>query len=242
MGMKRSLTTSYHPQTNGQTEIMNQYLEISLRAYIGPDWNDWHKSLDALALSYNTSPHTATGFSPAYLLRGYHPITGSTLIQNQDSIDRPGDKGAGEKENQDRESCKDTDYHEGTNILHEKSLQMVEQFETERHRAQEALLLGQTFQRRAYNKGRLSFEFNEGDQVVINAHSLRLMKKEKGRGQKLLMRYDGPFEILQKVSPVAYHIRLPSSYGIHPVINIAHLEKYEPSPPEFGSRPIKQLN
>jgi hypothetical protein len=40
------------------------------------------------------------------------------------------------------------------------------------------------------------------------------------------MRYDGPFEVMQKISDVAYRIRLPASYGIHPVINIAHLESY----------------
>jgi hypothetical protein len=41
MGMKRALTTAYHPQADGQTEIMNQTLEISLRAYIGPDQDNW---------------------------------------------------------------------------------------------------------------------------------------------------------------------------------------------------------
>ena len=66
MGMVRSLTTAYHPQANGQTKVLNQSLEISLRAYIGPSKNDWVNYLDVLALSYNTTPHTATGFAPAY--------------------------------------------------------------------------------------------------------------------------------------------------------------------------------
>src|ERR1700761_8941069 len=56
------------------------------------------------------------------------------------------------------------------------------------------------------------------------------------------MKYDGPFEILRKLSPVTYQIRLPVSYGIHPIINIAHLERYEKSPPDLGARPSKSLN
>ena len=56
------------------------------------------------------------------------------------------------------------------------------------------------------------------------------------------MKYDGPFEIIQKLSAVSYQLRMPESYGIHPVLNIAHLEKYPPSPAEFSNRPTKSLN
>lgn len=238
MGMKRSLTTAYHPQADGQTEIMNQGLEISLRAYVGPSRDDWAQTLDGLALAYNSTPHTATGFSPAYLLRGYHPITGSTLIHSPESIPRPPD------------ASNSTKFGDGA-IVEEsgkiqshipEALEMSEQFKAERQRAQEALMLGQQYQKRAYNKGRLTTEFNVGDLVLFNPHSLALLKGEKGRGQKLLMKYDGPFEVIKKLSPVSYQLRLPQSYGMHPILNIAHLEKYEQSPPEFGNRPTKSLN
>jgi hypothetical protein len=89
IGMKRVLTTAYHPQADGQTEVLNQSLEISLRAYIGPSRDNWASQLDGLVLSYNSTPHTATGFSPAYLLLGYTPTTGSTLLHSPDSIPRP---------------------------------------------------------------------------------------------------------------------------------------------------------
>jgi len=49
------------------------------------------------------------------------------------------------------------------------------------------------------------------------------------------MKYDGPFEVIQKLSPVSYQLQMLASYGIHPIINIAHLEKYKPSPAEFGN-------
>jgi hypothetical protein len=38
LGMKRALTMAYHPQADGQTENLNQMLEIALQAYIGPSW------------------------------------------------------------------------------------------------------------------------------------------------------------------------------------------------------------
>ena len=119
---------------------------------------------------------------------------------------------------------------------------MIDQFQAERTRAKEALYLAQLAQQRFYNSSHKPIEFNEGDLVILNPHTLHLLKNEKGRGQKLLMRYDGPFEVLRKLSSVTYQLRMPISYGIHPIINITHLEKYTPPPPEFGERPIKEMN
>ena len=62
------------------------------------------------------------------------------------------------------------------------------------------------------------------------------------RGTKLQMRFDGPFEISQKLEPATYRLHMPASYGIHPILNIAHLEKYMVSDPSFGSRPSKSLH
>ena len=46
--MKRALTMVYHPQADGQTEIMNQTLEISLWAYVGPNRDNWVSSYESL--------------------------------------------------------------------------------------------------------------------------------------------------------------------------------------------------
>ena len=77
---------------------------------------------------------------------------------------------------------------------------------------------------------------------MLNPPSLELLRNEKGRGKKLLMKYDRPFEILRKLSPVTYHLWLPTLYGIHLIINIAHLEKYMPSDPKWGIQPKQSLN
>ena len=141
--MIRSITTAYHPQADGQTEVLNQSLEISLHAYVGPSRNDWVNYFDTLALSYNTTPHTATRFAPVYLLRGYILTTRSTLVHHPEGIARPamesGSHNLGNVGNIDETS------------LHPAALEMLEAFHTARHRAQEALMLGQHFQRRSYD-------------------------------------------------------------------------------------------
>jgi len=169
MGMTRSLTTAYHPQVNGQTEVLNQSLDISLQSYVEPSRDDWAKYLDCLALSYNSTPHTATGFTPAYLLREYTPLTGSTLIHNPQGIPRPVARSSilGTKSgNNDEET------------FYPAALETTEAFIAEHHWAQEALVLGQHFQKQLYNKGRLAPKFNEGDLVLLNPHSLFLLRNE----------------------------------------------------------------
>ena len=216
MGMVRSLTTACHPQADGQTEVLTQSLEISLHAYISPSRNDWVKYLNTLALSYNMTPHTATGFAPMYLLRGYILATGSTLVHHHEGITRPA-TGTGSHNLRDLGNIDETS-------LHPAALEMSEAFHT------------------AYNKGWPSFEFQEGDLELLNLHSLFLLRNETGHGRKLLMKYNKPFEIIKKFSAVSYRLQMPESYRIHPMFNIAHLEKYQHSPAEFGNQPTKSFN
>lgn len=46
----------------------------------------------------------------------------------------------------------------------------------------------------------------------------------------------GPFEVLEKINPLVYRLRLPTNYPMHPVINLAHLKRYTPSEHRFGER------
>jgi len=61
-----------------------------------------------------------------------------------------------------------------------------------------------------------------------------MLRHKKGLRRKLQVKYDGPFEILEKISPITYRLQMPASYGMHPVLNISHLEQYIQSPKEFG--------
>ena len=63
-GIKLLLSSSYHPQTDGQTKVMNKSLEGYLRCFSGDKPRDWSKWLALSEYAYNTSKHTSTKVSP----------------------------------------------------------------------------------------------------------------------------------------------------------------------------------
>ena len=74
-GIKRKLSTAYHPQTDGQTERTNQVLEGYLRNFVNYDQNHWYELLPLAEYAYNNSkasPHKLTPFFANY---GFHPQT-----------------------------------------------------------------------------------------------------------------------------------------------------------------------
>src|SRR5260370_23708595 len=67
------LSTSHHPQHDGQTECQNQTLEIALHVYVAGSKANWVKWLPALVFTYNSTLQSSTGYSPFFLLYGYDP-------------------------------------------------------------------------------------------------------------------------------------------------------------------------
>jgi transposase InsO family protein len=68
-----NLSTAYHPETDRQTERINQILEQYLRIYVNYQQDDWAPQLPLAEFVYNNSPHSATGVSPFFANKGYHP-------------------------------------------------------------------------------------------------------------------------------------------------------------------------
>ncbi|KAJ1582084.1 hypothetical protein NDA15_001662 [Ustilago hordei] len=73
MGVKHSLSTAYHPQTDGQTERVNQVIEQYLRMYCNYEQNDWANLLDTAAFVYNNMVHNSIGVSPFFACYGWNP-------------------------------------------------------------------------------------------------------------------------------------------------------------------------
>jgi hypothetical protein len=59
-----TLTTSFHPQGDGQTERINAILNMYLRNFIATDHGDWVDLLSEAEFCYNTAHATSIGMSP----------------------------------------------------------------------------------------------------------------------------------------------------------------------------------
>ena len=64
LGIKTKLSMAFHPQTDGQTECMNQKLEQYLRFFVEHRQKDWLEWLASVEFTVNNKTHTATKVSP----------------------------------------------------------------------------------------------------------------------------------------------------------------------------------
>ena len=72
-------TSAYHPESNGALERTHRTLTEYLRHYINDDQTDWDEWIPYAIFAFNTTPHTATGYTPFELLYGRQANLPSTL-------------------------------------------------------------------------------------------------------------------------------------------------------------------
>jgi hypothetical protein len=73
MGTYLSFSLAYHPQTDGQTEVVNRILGNLLRSLVIEHHNQWDQILPQEEFAYNDSPNKRTGRSLFQILYGMQP-------------------------------------------------------------------------------------------------------------------------------------------------------------------------
>lgn len=152
LGTKLLFSSTCHPQTDGQTEVVNRTLSTLLRAIIQKNLKTWEECLPHVEFAYNRTIHSATKFSPFEIVYGFNPLTPLDLlplpVEAHASLD--GKKKA-----------------EFVKQLHEKVRQHIEK-RTEQYAAQA-------------NKGRKKVIFEPGDWVWLHMRKERFPVQRRSK-------------------------------------------------------------
>lgn len=97
---------------------------------------------------------------------------------------------------------------------------MVDKMKRVKDETEAALKTTAEDMKRFYDAGRRPENFKVGDMVWLDAQNLATERPSKKLDWKRL----GPFQIEKKISNLAYQLRLPRHFQIHPVISVARLE------------------
>jgi hypothetical protein len=85
LGTKLQFTTAYHPQTDGQSERVNQCLEMFLRCMVQENPKQWCRWLPMAEFWYNSTFHSSLGCTPFKALYGHDPNLGALPAVEEDS-------------------------------------------------------------------------------------------------------------------------------------------------------------
>jgi transposase InsO family protein len=83
--VKLAMSSSHHPQTDGQTERMNPTMEEMLRHYVSYRQNNWDEALPALEHAYNNSVNATINQEPFVMSYGQKPLDFKDLLLGKTS-------------------------------------------------------------------------------------------------------------------------------------------------------------
>ncbi|XP_059067545.1 uncharacterized protein LOC131858349 [Cryptomeria japonica] len=161
LGTNVCLSSAYHPQSDGQTEVINQSLGNLLRCLTQEHGVSWDSVLAQDEFSYNDSVNHSTRKTPFQIVYGVHP-RGILELRDVNCLEKP--------------SALANDF---VNVM--KDIQ----------------------------------------------DSVKKERLPKGHYTKLMAKNIGPFKILKRSGPNAYHVDLPPDIHLSPIFNVADLYLYK---------------
>ena len=87
LGIELASSTAYHPQTDGQTERVNQELEQFIRLFVNECQDNWNSLIPLAEFAYNNHVHSSTQQTPFFLDTGRHPRMGFELHQPRSKVE-----------------------------------------------------------------------------------------------------------------------------------------------------------
>ncbi|KAM4062448.1 integrase core domain-containing protein [Hirsutella rhossiliensis] len=197
-----SLSTAYHPETDGQTENANSFLEQYLRQYVSFAQDDWDEWLPLAEFAARNVVSDSTGMSPFFANTGYHP---RMSFGPPRAIPLAASKDLAERCNEGNEFV--AKMQEITDLLRTN------------------LLSAQASQEQFANANRSPAPaYRVGDMVLLSTRNIDSARPIP----KLDHKFIGPFRIERVLNPHSYQLKLP--HELDSIHNSFHTNLLRPSP------------
>jgi hypothetical protein len=178
LGIRKTRTTPYHPQSDGMVERFNRTLAAQLSLFINENQTDWDEHLSSVLLAYRTAVHKSTGQTPAKLMMGHELRLPVDLI-----FGRPPDENT---------EC-ETDYGKALS----DSLERAHQF------ARSQIFKSGHKMKIRYDVDASSSQFEKGNEVWLYTP-----QKKRGLSPKLQRYWKGPYSVVKRINDLVYKIQL----------------------------------
>jgi hypothetical protein len=190
LGTKLKLSTAYHPQTDGQTENANQWIDQRLRPFVNAFQDDWSSLIHAVDYAAAALPHDSTGLSSFQVELGYQPRSDIDWKRPPGEIPVSAHIRAARKDAQ----------------AHIKRIHQVWQW------CRDAMAEAQQRQVTQANKHRRPVDFTVNDKVWVSTKNWTSDRPSR----KLGYQNEGPYEVTEQVGH-SYRLKLPNSNQQHDV-------------------------
>ncbi|GKD20411.1 putative reverse transcriptase domain-containing protein [Tanacetum coccineum] len=193
LGTRLDMSTTYHPQTDSESECIIQTLEDMLRVCFLDIEGSWDIYLLLVEFLYNNSYHSSVRCAPfeAVYGRKCHSLIMWAEVGEDQLI--------------------------GPELVRETTKKISQ--------IKDRVKAARDHQKSYANKRRKPLEFSVCDYILLKVSPWKGVV-HFGKKGKLAPRFVGPFEIVEKVGPVAYKLRLPEELnGVHDTFNVSNLKK-----------------